>query len=203
MQNGLTHVASALRRDLDGMLAAPVLTDGADPLSVVRAAVAVQTQAGALVAAAVDEARAAGCTWQQIGELLGISRQAAFQRFGKPVDPGTGEVLDTTPLPEAAALADAVIEELAHGRWDAVTARFDAAVAERLNADGLAAAWMHVVGTVGSYERHGAVRAVRAGSFTVTDTRLAFEAGDFTARITFRDDRTIAGLFLLPAGNEG
>lgn len=30
---------------------------------------------------AVDEARAAGCTWTQIGEALSVSRQAAWRRF--------------------------------------------------------------------------------------------------------------------------
>ena len=39
--------------------------------------------------------------------------------------------------------------------------------------------------------------AVRAGDFTITNTPLRFEAGDFVARITFRDDRSIAGLYIL------
>lgn len=30
----------------------------------------------------VEEARAAGHTWQEIGDALGTTRQAAFQRFG-------------------------------------------------------------------------------------------------------------------------
>lgn len=33
---------------------------------------------------AVTAARAAGDTWAMIGAALGISRQAAYQRFGKP-----------------------------------------------------------------------------------------------------------------------
>ncbi|CAN3131976.1 hypothetical protein ACNUDN_28935 [Mycobacterium sp. smrl_JER01] len=49
----------------------------------------------------------------------------------------------------------------------------------------------------GAYEKYGDTEAVRAGDFTVTNTPLAFEAGDFVARITFRDDRTIAGLYIL------
>ncbi|WP_236950435.1 DUF3887 domain-containing protein [Mycobacterium sp. MS1601] len=49
----------------------------------------------------------------------------------------------------------------------------------------------------GSYESHGDTEAVRADDFTITNTPLAFEAGDFVARITFRDDRTIAGLYIL------
>jgi hypothetical protein len=39
-------------------------------------------QAERSVAAAVDVARAAGRSWAQIGMILGISRQAAQQRFG-------------------------------------------------------------------------------------------------------------------------
>lgn len=35
------------------------------------------------LAAAVTAARAAGDTWAMIGTALGVSRQAAYQRFGK------------------------------------------------------------------------------------------------------------------------
>jgi DNA invertase Pin-like site-specific DNA recombinase len=32
----------------------------------------------------VEEARAAGATWADIGDALGVSRQAVYKRFGKP-----------------------------------------------------------------------------------------------------------------------
>ena len=38
--------------------------------------------AEAAVALAVSDARAEGWTWQQIGDVLGVSRQAAQQRYG-------------------------------------------------------------------------------------------------------------------------
>jgi hypothetical protein len=44
----------------------------------------------------VDLARAGGRTWQELGDVLGVTRQAAFQRFGHPVDPRTGK-----PMSEA------------------------------------------------------------------------------------------------------
>jgi len=194
----LTQLSASLRRELDAILAGPVLDDEHDPLAALRAAVGVQTRAADLVAAAVQRARSAGATWQQVGDVLGTSRQAAFQRFGRPIDPRTGEAMSTTSLPEAADLAAAVIDDLARSRWSEVVARFDRAVAERLNADGLAAAWAQVIGTVGAYEGHGETAAARAADITVTNTLLAFEAGEMVARISFRDDQTIAGLFLLP-----
>jgi hypothetical protein len=36
---------------------------------------------------AIARARAAGHTWQEVGDVLGTSRQAAFQRFGRGTDP--------------------------------------------------------------------------------------------------------------------
>jgi hypothetical protein len=33
---------------------------------------------------AVEDARASGHTWQEIGDVLHTTRQAAFQRFGRP-----------------------------------------------------------------------------------------------------------------------
>lgn len=43
----------------------------------------VERDAGAAVREAVEEARKAGATWEQVGEALGITRQAAHERYGK------------------------------------------------------------------------------------------------------------------------
>jgi hypothetical protein len=40
-----------------------------------------------LMRSTVDDARRAGTSWAQIAGVLGISRQAAQQRFGGPPDP--------------------------------------------------------------------------------------------------------------------
>lgn len=51
---------------------------------VIAASEAVEVAQGELVAA-VAAARAAGDTWDAIGVALGVSRQAAFQRFGRAI----------------------------------------------------------------------------------------------------------------------
>lgn len=79
-----------------------------------------------------------------------------------------------------------------------MTARFDPTMRDGLSEDALAAAWAQVVGTSGAFEAHGTPDVARAGDVTVTNTPLSMEAADHTARITFRDDRSIAGLFILP-----
>lgn len=105
--------------------------------------------------------------------------------------------MNTIALRDADELARTVIDDLAHARWPDVSARFDATMRERLTDEGLAEAWAYIAGLAGAYENHGDTEVVRAGDFTTTNTPLSFEAGDFVARITFRDDRTIAGLFIL------
>ena len=197
MSRSFTVTGQQLHRQLGQILAAPVLLDEDDPLVLVGAAHEVQGRAEALMAAAVQHAREAGRTWQEIGEVLGVSRQAVFQRYGKPIDPRTGGVMNTSALPEADELARTVINDLAQARWADVSARFDATMRDRLAEEGLAEAWAHIVGLAGAYEGHGDTVAVRAGDFTTTTTPLSFEAGDFVARITFRDDRTLAGLYIL------
>jgi Protein of unknown function (DUF3887) len=197
MSDSFAVTGQQLHRQLGQILAAPVLRGEDDPLELVRAAHEVQDRAEALMAAAVQQAREAGRTWQEIGEVLGVSRQAVFQRYGKPIDPRTGGVMKTSALPEADELARTVIDDLAHARWADVSARFDATMRDRLTEEGLAEAWAHIAGLAGAYEGHGDTDVVRAGDFTTTNTPLSFEAGDFVARITFRDDRTLAGLYIL------
>ena len=66
-----------------------------DPLTAVGQALRTVRDAEAGLKEAVEAARRTGHTWQEIGDLLGTSRQAAFQRFGRPIDPRTG-----TPMTE-------------------------------------------------------------------------------------------------------
>jgi len=200
MSDAFSAAAARLHREIGAILAAPVLSSEAMPLGPLRASIEVQAQAALLVAAAAEKARDAGCTWQEIGDVLGVSRQAAFQRFGKPIDPRTGETMNTTPSPEAITLAEAVVDAVSRGAWEEVTDRFDTQMRDGLTGEGLAAAWAQIIGMAGAFQRRGETKAARAADITITNTPLAFEAGDFTARISFRDDHTIAGLYILPQG---
>ncbi|WP_396927885.1 DUF3887 domain-containing protein [Mycolicibacterium sp.] len=105
--------------------------------------------------------------------------------------------LNTSALPDAADLARAVIDDLAHARWADVRGRFDATMRDGLTAPELADGWAHIVELAGPYQSHGDTAAARVGNFTTTNTPLAFEAGEFVARISFRDDQSIAGLYIL------
>jgi hypothetical protein len=149
--------------------------------------------------AAVDRARDAGHSWREIGEVLGTTRQAAFQRFGHPVDPRTGTPMSHDVPADAADRAVGLITRLAQGRWEEVVGGFDPRMRERVGAERLAAAWAHTVGMVGRFERIGEPFAHRAGDDTMVDVPLHFEAGDAVGSIRYDRDGRVAALVLRPA----
>lgn len=197
MHDTLTSAMRALKTHMDALLAARVLTSSNDWDASIGRALSIQAAADDVVRAVVGQARREGATWQVIGDALGVSRQAAFQRYGKPTDPRTGEPMTSPPLPGAAQLAVAVIDDLTSGQWSRIAEQFDPAMRDGLSEDALAAAWTQVVGLSGALESQGQPEVLRAGDVTVTNTTLGLEAGDYTARISFRDDQTIAGLHII------
>jgi Protein of unknown function (DUF3887) len=147
---------------------------------------------------AVDRARAAGHTWQEIGEVLGTTRQAAFQRFGRPIDPRTG-------APMAAAIRPGIVEHAIGlaaayraGEWERVRADFDDTMRAQLDGRRLAAVWAQVIGTVGQYESMGEPYAHQAGDFTVVQVPLHFEAGSCLLTVSYDTEDRVAGLFVKP-----
>lgn len=145
----------------------------------------------------VERARSAGHTWQEIGDLLGVSRQAAFQRFGRPIDPRTGAPMNDAALPGAADRATQLFIHWIEGHHDQIVANFDATMTAQLPPDQLAAAWAQVIGMVGAYGRMDKPLVQQLGDHTVVDIPLTFEAGDMKGRVTYNSQGQVSGLFIL------
>ena len=169
----------------------------ADGLTAVRVATELSAAAAAALRLSVELARTAGHTWQELGDVLGVSRQAAFQRFGHPIDPRTGEPMSNALLPGAAAKATQLMIDWIEERYDQVAADFSDAVAEQLPASRLAAAWAQVIGLVGSYQGMGEPVTRQAGDLSIVDIPLRFEASDMKGRVVFDKQGKVAGLFIL------
>jgi hypothetical protein len=168
-----------------------------DPLAAVASARELARAVDEALRAAVQRARVAGRTWQEIGDLLGTTRQAAFQRFGRPIDPRTGALMTQTLLPGAAERAAALFADIMDGRYEQARHDFDDTLREALDVAKLGDDLALVVEMVGSYEGMGEPFAKAHGEFTVVDVPLRFEAGEMIGRISFRADGAIAGLFVL------
>jgi hypothetical protein len=144
---------------------------------------------------AVQAARQAGHTWAELGDLLGTTRQAAFQRFGRPLDPRTGAPMADAILPGATERAASLIADVAEQRWEQAQAGFDQRMSAALSAEALAAAWAQVIGTAGAYQGMGEPVAHQAGDYTVVDVPLHFEAAELNGRVSFSGTGQVAGLF--------
>ncbi|MER5598498.1 DUF3887 domain-containing protein [Streptomyces sp. NPDC002265] len=195
---GLAAHLAAQAGALAGATGSPV----AQPayLDLVRLAEDVDGLAEQVLKLCVQQCRDAGHTWQEIGDLLGVTRQAAFQRFGKPIDPRTGEPMDkTVRMTDAAARATEIAAAVLDGRMDEARRSFNAEVlaafTDEVRLDGLAT----VAGLVGAFEGFGEGEPFvrRIGDHTVVDVPLRYEAGDMKARVAFDADEKVAGLFIL------
>jgi Protein of unknown function (DUF3887) len=169
------------------------------PLAAMSAARQLSAATDAALQAAVDRARAAGHSWQRIGDVLGTTRQAAFQRFGRPIDPRTGAPMTRAVPPGLTERAVAMFAAQAESRWEDVLAELDENMREKLTADRLAAGWAQTIGIIGGLERIGDPFAFTAGQFAIVNIPLHFEAGEANGRVTFDLGGKVAGLFIRPA----
>jgi hypothetical protein len=175
------------------------VVEATDPLTELAAAREQSAAAAAALQAAVDRARTAGRSWREIGDVLQTSRQAAFQRFGRPVDPRTNEPMTRQTLPGAEDKAIDILVCIIGGRWEDARRDFGEKMLEAVSADQIALAWAQTVARVGGYERMGEPLAYQVNDFTVVDLPLFFEAGDWMGQVSFDREGRVAGLFLRPA----
>jgi hypothetical protein len=190
----LAEQATALADDVRNPLTSPPYLD------LIRHAQGTHLLAEQVLRLCVQQARDAGHTWQEIGDLLGVTRQAAFQRFGKPIDPRTGEPMDkTVRMTDAPERAREVVTDFLDGRMDHARESFNAQVLATLTDEVRGSALATVVGLVGEFEGFGDGEPFvrRIGDHTVVDIPLNYEAGEMKARVAFDLDEKVAGLFIL------
>ena len=197
--DGSAEPAAVALLSAAAQLAAELARPGAGSLGTVGAARELAGAANAALQAAVDQARAGGHSWKEIGDALSTTRQAAFQRFGRPVDPRTGTPMRSAVLPGAAERAVAIFADLVEGRWEEARREFGERMRERLSTDRLASGWAHTAGLVRAFEQMGEPSAYSLGEHSVVDIPLHFEAGEATGRVTFDSDAAVVGLFIRPA----
>lgn len=155
------------------------------------------------LASLVASARARGVAWQTIGDALGTSRQAAFQRFGTPVDPRTGRIMERHSLPEADERAVRLLDRIAGHRWAEAAADFGPVLAENLGPQGLADAYARLIAIGGVLETQDPPDVVAMAGVTVVEIVLHHEAADFLGRVSFAADGKVVGLWFLPADRSG
>ncbi|PKF69524.1 hypothetical protein CXB45_01310 [Corynebacterium mastitidis] len=160
---------------------------------------------------AVHAARARGSSWAEIGAALGVSRQAAFKRFGAPIDPRTGKPMRTRPVTTLIDLTERLFAHIDAQRWDEAAALLHPDTRKELTPEVFLQAWTSTIGDYGDFDGcrdtlvttasrtnareplHGSVVGTAVGV-----TTLHFEAGECLGRVSFTPDDLIDGVYLLP-----
>jgi hypothetical protein len=149
--------------------------------------------------ALVEQARTAGHTWAEIGEVLHVSRQAAFQRFGgvrsEPEEPGV-----LAPVEGAIEHALPVLQAFIDGRFDDARSSFGERMLKAVSVELLADVREKVRREGGEVQALGAPTVSVRDGYTVVDIPVSLEQLDGVGRVVLDADRQVAGFFVRPAG---
>jgi hypothetical protein len=149
--------------------------------------------------ALVRQARSDGHTWAEVGEVLQVTRQAAFQRFGAGIVEGAPEEGVTTAIAGAQEKAVALLEDWLNERWDDVRNTFDERMKQQVPAELLASVRAQAAQVGGEFVELGAPAVTVQVGYTVVNVPIAFAKDDATGRVAFNADGVVAGFFILPS----
>jgi hypothetical protein len=149
--------------------------------------------------ALVDQARAAGHTWAEIGGLLRVSRQAAFQRFGGGRRPTSEDGEIVAPVPDAIEHAVPVLQAFLDGRFDDARSSFGERMLNACSVELLADVREQVRREAGEVQALGPPDVSVRDGYTVVDIPVALDRADGIGRVVLNADRQIAGFFVRPA----
>ena len=164
---------------------------------------------------AVAAARDNGSTWAEIGEALGMSRQAAFKRFGTPTNPMTGERMTPRDIGTIDRLTEEFLRLVADGNEDRVTGMIHPRVRDDLPWQAIIDTWTSVLQEYGELESfdntfvtspkslHPEPEFVakmygKAMGIVVGVTTIKLEAGEIMGRVAFDNDNAVVGVLYLP-----
>ena len=182
-----------------------------DATAAVAVAVGIERAADLHLRAAVAAARAHGVSWQLIGDALGVSRQAAFKRFGSAAAPETGGDLMTKPVVNLEERTEEVFRMLSKGDYAGVKALMTFTCARTLTQKKVMQVWDSVVQETGALEslsdtvvqtadgRNIILQQINQflGAGLVGQTQLNHEAGEWIGRVAYNGSGKIAGLLIV------
>lgn len=158
---------------------------------------------------AVHAARGQGRSWAEIGELLGMTRQAAFKRFARPVDPRDGEAMKPRTLTGLTERTESTFRLITTGDHDTLQAHIREEARSQLTPTLIGDVWAEALGMVGELESFRDTH-VELHDGTVLDeneavvgtvigaTVLQCEGGDLVGRVAFDENEDIVGLLIVP-----
>lgn len=164
---------------------------------------------------AVAAERAMGRSWANIGARLGVTRQAAFKRFGRVPDTLTGEMMTPRTTDHLKDLTEAFFTHVSQGDEALTMGMMHPSVRKELPWESIADTWKRCLTEYGAWENASDTYVTHPGGtaevadltaigdpkmlgIAVGVTRLNHEAGEIMGRVAFDQDDAIVGVLLLP-----
>ena len=181
-----------------------------DPLALIRQADELVRRSHERLNELVAAARAQGVSWQAIGDELGVSRQAAFKRFGAKHE-GDTMTEQTTDLLERTSEVfahldagdyEAVRAHMTYTCGRALTKRRLMSVAEEVRADSgrLEACVDLTAQTPDGSSALGRFANRHLSTGAIVQATLRHEAGEWIGRVAYNGAGRITGLLIAPPG---
>jgi hypothetical protein len=148
--------------------------------------------------ALVEQARGAGHTWAEIGALLHVSRQAAFQRFGGGRRPTAGDGV-AIPVDGAVEAAVPVLQAFLDGRFNDARATFGERMLDACSVELMADVREKVRQYGGQVQALGTPVVSLRDGYTGVDIPVALERADGIGSVVLDADRQVVGFFVRPA----
>lgn len=181
---------------VSGVLRGTSAADGGPVLAAVAATRSLDLIVDDILHALVHQARAKGHTWAEIGDVLHVTRQAAFQRFGSASVPD--DDARVAPLVDAPIKAIRILEGWVHGVWEQVRGDFDERMRKQCSVEMLESGHRRIALRAGAFLELGTPVVTVRQTYTVVDVPIAFEKDDMNGRVVFNADERVAGFFVLP-----
>ncbi|MGP5581684.1 hypothetical protein ACTXOF_14315 [Glutamicibacter arilaitensis] len=200
---------AVLLADAANLGTAPTTEAGA--LNAVEIGNQIERAARAHLEESVAVARARGVSWQDIGTTFGITRQAAFKRFGtvSAAMPDEGNV--GNPIIDLTSRTEEVFEYLSKADYGSVKSMMTFTCSRALTKKNVMGVWDQVVADSGGFKSCSNttiqtadgrnVLAQKLNQFLagglIVQTRLNHEAGEWIGRVAYNGAGKITGIIIV------
>ncbi|WP_018156658.1 hypothetical protein [Demetria terragena] len=183
-----------------------------EPLARIRASDDAFAAARVDLAQSVTAAREAGHTWAEIGDVLGMTRQAAFKRFATSIrEAKVSSVRTTKALFEAAERA---VRQLDSGQIATLRKSLTPHALDVISEEALRTAWAETTAAIGPLRAVELLTVEQSGVAVAEDVpmvkgpavvcmALVHQGGDWQAKVAFDDGDQISGLLVIPPDVSG
>lgn len=186
-------------------------TDETNAVKAVELGIKIEQTAQAHLESSVAVARVRGVSWQDIGNAFGITRQAAFKRFGTASTTDIGEETMGNPLIDLTSRTEDIFMHLSKGDYSSVKSLMTFTCSRLLTKKRVMSVWDQVVADSGAFESCSNTIIQTADGTNVVaqklnqylgggltgQTQINHEAGEWLGRVAYNGAGKVTGILIV------